>query len=255
MVGLGMALTGACPGTVLVQLATGVQSGWQVLAGGVLGGILYARPRSSDLMAARSRVRGSAEEKITAQSCLGLSLEAGVAAYVVLCLCVVGVATALESAQRPVGLHVHPVFGGVVIGAAQGATLGLTGSAVGVSTGYEVFGQYFWRIVGSVTGGGEDAKSGPKPSVKSLFFAGGIVTGALAFSYSHLAPSPGIVAAADVTASRGVVGGLVMVLGARLAGGCTSGHGISGMSMLGISSFITVACMFAGGIGTAWVMG
>lgn len=44
------------------------------------------------------------------------------------------------------------------------------------------------------------------------------------------------------------VGGFVMLFGARLAGGCTSGHGISGLSQLAIGSMITVVFMFAGGI-------
>ncbi len=44
------------------------------------------------------------------------------------------------------------------------------------------------------------------------------------------------------------VSGFLLLLGARVADGCTSGHGISGMAQLAISSFITVACMFAGGM-------
>lgn len=47
------------------------------------------------------------------------------------------------------------------------------------------------------------------------------------------------------------LGGFVLLFGARLAGGCTSGHGISGMSQLGIGSMITVIFMFAGGIVTS----
>jgi hypothetical protein len=43
MIGLGMTLTGACPGTVLVQLSIGTRSGWYVLAGGVSGDILHTR--------------------------------------------------------------------------------------------------------------------------------------------------------------------------------------------------------------------
>lgn len=45
-----------------------------------------------------------------------------------------------------------------------------------------------------------------------------------------------------------------MVFGARLAGGCTSGHGISGMSTLSISSIVTVASIFSGGIALALMM-
>ena len=52
-----------------------------------------------------------------------------------------------------------------------------------------------------------------------------------------------------------VVGGAVMTFGARLAGGCTSGHGISGLATMGVASFVSVGAMFAGGIGLAWMIG
>ena len=45
--------------------------------------------------------------------------------------------------------------------------------------------------------------------------------------------------------------GFIMLLGARIAGGCTSGHGISGMAQLSVGSTLAVAAMFAGGILTA----
>jgi uncharacterized protein len=48
-----------------------------------------------------------------------------------------------------------------------------------------------------------------------------------------------------------LVGGVVMAYGARLAGGCTSGHGISGTLQLAVSSWIAVICFFIGGIATA----
>lgn len=49
-------------------------------------------------------------------------------------------------------------------------------------------------------------------------------------------------------------GGVVMAVGARLTGGCTSGHGISGTMQLAVSSWITVVALFAGGIVTAYLM-
>lgn len=45
--------------------------------------------------------------------------------------------------------------------------------------------------------------------------------------------------------------GFLMLFGARLADGCTSGHGLSGVAQLGVGSTIAVAAMFAGGITTA----
>jgi uncharacterized membrane protein YedE/YeeE len=47
------------------------------------------------------------------------------------------------------------------------------------------------------------------------------------------------------------IGGVLLLFGARLAGGCTSGHMISGISQLTVGSFIFGAAIFASGIFTA----
>lgn len=47
------------------------------------------------------------------------------------------------------------------------------------------------------------------------------------------------------------LGGVLLLFGARLAGGCTSGHMISGISQLTVGSFIFGASIFASGIFTA----
>jgi uncharacterized membrane protein YedE/YeeE len=47
------------------------------------------------------------------------------------------------------------------------------------------------------------------------------------------------------------IGGVLLLFGARLAGGCTSGHMISGISQLTIGSFIFGISIFASGIVTA----
>jgi uncharacterized protein len=47
------------------------------------------------------------------------------------------------------------------------------------------------------------------------------------------------------------VAGFIMLFGARLADGCTSGHGLSGTAQLAVGSMVAVAAMFAGGIATA----
>lgn len=48
-----------------------------------------------------------------------------------------------------------------------------------------------------------------------------------------------------------LIGGIVLGIGARWAGGCTSGHGISGTMQLAVSSWIAVILFFIGGIITA----
>jgi hypothetical protein len=50
------------------------------------------------------------------------------------------------------------------------------------------------------------------------------------------------------------VAGFLMLRGARIADGCTSGHGLSGMAQLAVGSTIAVAAMFAGGIAAALLL-
>jgi len=49
-------------------------------------------------------------------------------------------------------------------------------------------------------------------------------------------------------------GGTLMAFGARLAGGCTSGHGISGTLQLSVGSWIALISFFIGGAAVAFPM-
>ncbi len=49
-------------------------------------------------------------------------------------------------------------------------------------------------------------------------------------------------------------GGALMMFGARLAQGCTSGHGISGALQLAVSSWIFVVFLFLGGLLAAFAI-
>lgn len=67
-------------------------------------------------------------------------------------------------------------------------------------------------------------------------------------------PSKWAEAFGDVISTRCIVailGGIIMGIGARWAGGCTSGHGISGTLQLALSSWIAAICFFIGGIASA----
>jgi uncharacterized membrane protein YedE/YeeE len=44
------------------------------------------------------------------------------------------------------------------------------------------------------------------------------------------------------------LGGIVAMFGARLADGCPSGHGLSGLMQLSVSGFVALACFFGAGI-------
>jgi hypothetical protein len=49
-------------------------------------------------------------------------------------------------------------------------------------------------------------------------------------------------------------GGIILGIGARWAGGCTSGHGISGTLQLVVGSWVAAVCFFVGGIITAIIV-
>ncbi|KAL5044235.1 hypothetical protein BDW71DRAFT_186281 [Aspergillus fruticulosus] len=252
MVGAGMTLTGACPGTVLVQVATGVLSGRYALLGGLLGGLLYAsvapalgRQPGASCTAATEKADNSLPGK------LGISPRTATLAFQTTCLSLIVALKYLAPGHAHAA--VNPIVGGILIGLAQLMSLFMTKAPVGVSTSYEDIGRWVWSFVngGATVGPGGSGKQKPAlPLTKSVCFAGGVL--ASSFLVSRMVPELVRADALPIAPSRGVLGGLIMVFGARFAGGCTSGHGISGMSMLGTSSIITVASMFAAGIALAF---
>jgi uncharacterized membrane protein YedE/YeeE len=64
------------------------------------------------------------------------------------------------------------------------------------------------------------------------------------FSWAGLVTVPGFVMM--------VVGGFLVGFGARYAGGCTSGHAISGLANLQLPSLLAVVGFFAGGLLVTW---
>lgn len=65
------------------------------------------------------------------------------------------------------------------------------------------------------------------------------------FSWSSLATVPGFVAV--------VIGGFLVGFGARYAGGCTSGHAITGLATFQWPSLIAVVGFFIGGLAATYV--
>lgn len=52
----------------------------------------------------------------------------------------------------------------------------------------------------------------------------------------------------------GFLGGIVAIIGARLADGCPSGHGMGGMMQLTVSSLFALALFFGVGVIVAWLI-
>ncbi|OBT71173.1 hypothetical protein VF21_10077 [Pseudogymnoascus sp. 05NY08] len=252
ILGCGMALTGACPGTVLVQVASGISSGFSVLIGGILGGLLWSQfghcakyaPISPLTTPQKDQLANKTEH--TVYESARMSSTQAVLIYELICLSIIISASYL--APEIHGSHrLNPIIGGLLIGGAQAASLFLTKSPVGVSTAYERMGQYICRVTGM-----SPNKTSTWPSPSPVIFALGMLAGSWCLSKTFgLNP---LTESGPISLVRAIVGGAALTVGARTAGGCTSGHGISGMSTLSKASFVTVGAMFSGGIGLSSIL-
>lgn len=243
LVGVGMALSGACPGTVLVQLAQGIPSANATALGALLGAGIWVQ--TQDRLKNLSRRQGGAEPPTTRKLTISEALRIPEAVlYPIFGLAIMAVLR-FTSAKAGRSL-VSPIAGGLLVGSAQGLSLLLTSSPLGVSTTYEHLSRHIIQALSGKLG---------KPSLpsKPIIFSLGVIAGSFALLQQKPRPSFGMVDAA-IPAWQAFVGGAVLAFGARLGGGCTSGHGLSGLSAMSFSSLVTVACMFSAGILTRMMM-
>ena len=244
LIGVGMALTGACPGTVFVQAGAGIPSGIYVLSGGILGGLAFvlSQPILTKLRNSGSSPSKSQASSLTMPKSFNVSPWIVLAAWEAMCFTILKLISGFES-QSPQSL-VSPVTGGLLIGCAQAAALILVRHTIGTSGAFEDIGRFIRTLFSNTTA----TKS---PLTASVLFDAGIVSASALLARFYL---PGVAAEASrvlVSPAVAFTGGVVMAFGSRLAGGCTSGHGISGLATFSWASLVSVVSMFAAGVLTA----
>lgn len=234
MVGTGMTLTGACPGTVLVQLAQGVPSARPTAIGALLGGIVYCYVSPKLLPHIRPQPTNIVKRTIPQASNIPESVT-----YAAVGISTIGLLAITQGWLRASGPWSSA--GGLAIAGAQAVSLLLTSTPLGVSTAYEDAGRYILQVL--------HLDDSPRPSKipKAIVLAAAIVAGSVAFGKTAVNSgfSP---AEVYIPAWQALLGGFIMIFGARLGGGCTSGHGLSGVSALSMSSLVTLVGMFGAGI-------
>ncbi|MBI3970486.1 MAG: YeeE/YedE family protein [Chloroflexi bacterium] len=94
-----------------------------------------------------------------------------------------------------------------------------------------------------------------------VWWFGGLVVGSLVAAFLRGGPSPtlgygalGLVLPVVVLIPTLFVAGLLMGYGARWAGGCTSGHGITGTSARSPASFVAVGTFMATAVGVTLLL-
>ena len=158
-----------------------------------------------------------------------------------------------------------PYVAGVVIGLLQIPTFVLMGTALGASSSFVTVGAHIASVFDPAAAQIKYFAShmwGAKNWWQVALVAG-IALGAfvsMRLSGARRKAISPIWAQALGTSSPGrryaiaFLAGFVMLLGARIADGCTSGHGLSGVAQLAVGSTVAVAAMFCGGIVTAMLL-
>jgi uncharacterized protein len=131
-------------------------------------------------------------------------------------------------------LWLWATLGGVLIGAASALLLLVHGRIAGIS-----------GIVGSLLQPGTADRAWRSAFVAGLLVAGLVVALVHPTAIGATTRSPAVI----------VVAGLLVGFGTRLGSGCTSGHGVCGLSRLSIRSLFAVATFMTTGAITAMIAG
>jgi uncharacterized membrane protein YedE/YeeE len=149
---------------------------------------------------------------------------------------------------------------GIVFGLVGAASILLWGP-IGVSGTYP-------RLIGEIARALDPVYASENPYLVKMgsifrgetFLVIGLLIGGMLGARKDVAKAPKVEnphAGVETNAKRyteAFLAGFLLLFGARLAGGCTSGLIISGMTQLSIAGFVFAAGVFATGIGTAKLM-
>ena len=143
---------------------------------------------------------------------------------------------------------------GVLIGLTVPLLYLLAGKAFGISTSLQQIGamcspdsKYEYLRKHDCTG-----------NLWTLVFAIGIALGAFIASQFLSAEPVSLlpdVFTSPAGAAKLLFGGFLIGFGTRYAGGCTSGHSITGIANLNWPSLVATICFFAGGLAVTWGLG
>ncbi|GAB2179916.1 YeeE/YedE family protein [Denitratisoma sp. agr-D3] len=144
------------------------------------------------------------------------------------------------NAYFPLGLSQY-LIGGLLIGLGVALLYLTTGRTGGLSTGFSTV--WSWLLPSRFFRQTAFLQS----RHWRLIYALGVVAGGALYAHLGLPLTP-----TELPQWKLIVGGLLIGFGARLGGGCTSGHGICGMASLSLGSLLMVLIFLSTGIATAW---
>lgn len=263
ILGIGMTLAGACPGMVLVQVGTWTPNGIFTLLGCLIGALSYGMVAPYIVRVTKPK---QCFEKHTVFQKFNLPF---IAFGLPMAVCLGVVVFLLEyfwdwekdlrSLHRDLppynniatAVAWRPFVSGMLIGVLQLPLVFALKDTLGSSSSYcTVVSQWVvTKRLQELFPYLASKRCGLDNWWQVIYVCGAILGGAISALASDTLSS-----AVGTRIHTAILGGLLMLWGARLAAGCTSGHGLSGMGLLAWLSFIAVPFMFAGGIVTAFAM-
>ncbi len=124
--------------------------------------------------------------------------------------------------------------GGVLIGISASMLLLLNGRIAGIS-----------GVLGGLIAFRQD-----QPRLWRVLFLAGLLIAPLAWAMASTLP----VATISADYIELIVAGLLVGVGTRYGTGCTSGHGVCGLSALSLRSLVATLCFMGSGIATVYVV-
>ena len=243
--GSGMAILGYCPGTLAISLGEGSVDALFGIIGGLLGGLVFTL-----VLPSISGILGPNLGAINLSNAMG-----GPGVFFFILVFIVGaafIAAAFSIHKKEESKDMKWLYAGIALAVLDAIVFlnATTGRPIGAST-------MFPYLADTLSGATDNAyfEKIQKPGHWELIFLAGAFLAGLIISlirkdfkltlihknwkkYHGDNPSKRII--------WSLIGGFILVFGARMAGGCTSGHILSGGMQLAVSSLLFAVFVFVG---------
>lgn len=167
----------------------------------------------------------------------------------------------MPNAVRPPCGYINPYLGGVLLGIILFLSFYITGNGLGASAAITRVQVATLKLVApdhvdqtaymaELGGGARHALADPSVYMLVGTLMGGLFSG-LANRRVRLETRGGPNVPVPIRWTLAFVGGAIMMYGARMARGCTSGQALSGGAVLSVGSFAFMFAIFAGGYALA----
>jgi uncharacterized protein len=244
--GVGMAILGYCPGTLAISLGEGSTDALLGIAGGLLGGVVYTL-----VLPSIQGILGPNLGSISLNSLTGTNPTVFYVLVFVLGVAFAGIAFWVHKIEKT-PKDMKWLVTGIALAVLNSIVFmkGVTNRPIGASTTYP----YLADWLTGTTGNSYFEKVHTPGHWEMLFLTGALLSGLILslirkdFKIQLIHENWKKYRSTSVS-SRAIwafIGGFILIFGARMAGGCTSGHIISGGMQLAVSSLVFAIFVFVG---------